>query len=153
MSDTIWVAIIGAVATVFTILSSLKISKDNLNEQRKLINLNAQKERDKEVIKIKQSYYNKFIEALAIKMYYMNNNSQSNSVNEKFCLEFNRLPLYASKNVIHKANEFSQNPTVECLQEIYKLIRDDICNGEYEVFESLGNFNFQCSSETSSNPH
>lgn len=144
MSDTIVVALIGAIGTVVTILSSFKISKDSKRQERELININAEKERHQEMVRTKQQNYNNFIEAFIHKMYYLNNiQNMPSDINNKFCLEFNRLPFYASKDVINKANIFSNSPSLDNANALFNAIRKDLSKGEYE-FEPFDSFNFQC---------
>ena len=147
MSDTIIVALIGVIGTVVTIISSFKISKDSQKQERELININAEKERRQEMVKTKQQNYHNFIDAFIGKMTYLNNiQNMPSDINTKFCLEFNRLPFYASIDVINKANIFSNYPTLDNANALFNAIRKDLSKGEYE-FEPFDSFNFQCANK------
>lgn len=132
MSDTIIVAIIGAITAILSILGSVFITK-----------LSAKQQRDSEIRTLKQEWYNRFLEAFAEKMSYVKNGTTvPKNVNAKFCLEFNRLPLYASEEVVNFANSIVENPN-KPIFDLYSAIRKDLCNSQYSEFKSVSTFYFQ----------
>lgn len=132
MSDTIIVAIIGAITAILSILGSVFITK-----------LSAKQQKASEIRTLKQEWYNRFLEAFAEKMSYANNGTPlPKNVNAKFCLEFNRLPLYASEEVLNLANSIVENPN-QPIFSLYSAIRKDLCNSKYNDFKSVSKFYFQ----------
>lgn len=139
MKDTILVALIGSGATIITVLGTVLVTKLTSNS-----NLKAQ--RAAESRKIKQENYNRFLEAFALKTSYINSDVPI-EITEKFCIEFNRLPLYASEEVVDLANNMAKNPSEVKMYELYNTIRNDLCDDNYEVFKKLKEFNFQIPSQ------
>lgn len=81
---------------------------------------------EEEIRKMKQNYYNSFIEIVTARM----NDIANIDLHKKFLIECNRLNLYASKEVIEFIN---QNGETDMSTEIlFKLIRKDIFRNELE---------------------
>lgn len=83
-----------------------------------------------EIRKMKQSYYNSFIEVVTERM----NDRANNDLHKKFLIECNRLNLYASKEVIVFINNNADKHDMSTT-ELFRLIRKDIFNIESEQIE------------------
>ncbi len=89
-------------------------------------NNNAKNQRKLYMLQVKREYYNKFIEVLMRKLFYRNYECiESIRANEDFCIEVNRLPLYASKEVIDYVNKI-YNGEERSPIHLLLLIRKDL---------------------------
>ena len=132
MSDNVIIEIIGGINAVLSIIGSIFVNK-----------LTAKQQRDSEVRMIKQQWYNNFLEAFSKKISYANNGVEvPEEINAKFCEEFNRLPLYASEEVIECINLLNKNSD-RPIFELYKVIRNDLCESKYKEFKKVSEFSFQ----------
>jgi hypothetical protein len=124
--------------------ASLKAENDKLVAKLAYLS-DAKLQRGAEARKIKQDYYHMFLDAVSTKFSYQNNMESENAVraNQKFCIEFNRLPLYASQEVVEFVNDFAAGGKAPNFAELYDLIRKDLCSDKYESFQNLSKFNFQ----------
>ena len=95
MKMEIIVALIAAGATVLTIIGSIVAVKVTSNSQIKEQKIIADRE-------MKRKYYNAFIEAFTQKLFYINKPDCMEKIEAEmtFVLEANRLPLYASEEMI-----------------------------------------------------
>ena len=95
MKMEIIVALIAAGATVLTIIGSIVAVKVTSNSQIKEQKIAADRE-------MKRKYYNAFIEAFTKKLFYINKPDCMEKIEAEmtFVLEANRLPLYASEEMI-----------------------------------------------------
>lgn len=82
---------------------------------------------EEEIRKMKQDYYNSFIEIVTERM----NDIANTNLHKKFLIECNRLNLYASKEVIEFINAYGYTKEMST-EELFKLIRKDIFNNELE---------------------
>jgi len=135
--DNVVIAIIGSATAIITILGSILVAQLSSNA-------NAKQQREAESRKIKQDYYNRFIEALTTKLAYIKDSTCTEAIesNQKFCLEANRLPLYASQKVVKFVNDISEGKKAS-FSELFTLIREDLCSNDYEKFEESLKFNIQ----------
>ncbi|KWT98703.1 hypothetical protein APQ14_19695 [Vibrio toranzoniae] len=124
--------------------ASLKAENDKLVAELTYLS-DSKLQRSAEARKIKQDYYHMFLNAVSTKFSYLNDMESEKAVraNQKFCIEFNRLPLYASQEVVEFVNNFAAGGKAPNFAELYDLIRKDLCSDEYESFKNLTKFNFQ----------
>lgn len=139
------IALICAMATMLTILGSVKTAQYTNDA-------NAKQQRAADVRKIKQGYYNSFLEALSVKYAQMGmtgkplagNDSEFRNANEKFCIEVNRLPLYASQEVVELVNKVASGQVANPeFSKFFELIREDLCTDVYEPFKNLPTIHIQ----------
>lgn len=140
ISDNVAITLITSLGILLTIIGSITIvqmtSKSNLKEQRAM-----------DIRKIKLKYYHRFMESYNNKLMYVSESTNSNldvqkklaKLDEEFNLEVNRLPLYASQEVIEFIeNVKNQNNNVDTsFGKMYELIRKDISNDEFNEFKGL----------------
>lgn len=139
LSDNVIIAIIGSVAAVITIFSSIMVAKltNNANEKQ---------QRDMEARKIKQEKYNVFLELFAKVVFYKN---RPNDLHEnhklllEYAVEFARLPLYASEQVVELFQE-NIGKEKDIITDLLKLIRIDLCDSTYREFKTISNIQLQC---------
>lgn len=140
ISDNVAITLITSLGILLTIIGSITIvqmtSKSNLKEQRAM-----------DIRKIKLKYYHKFMESYNNKLMYSSELTKNNlsiqkklaKLDEAFNLEVNRLPLYASQEVvefIENAKDTTDNKDTT-FGKMYELIRKDISNDEFNEFEKL----------------
>ncbi|WP_152028170.1 hypothetical protein [Stutzerimonas stutzeri] len=102
-------------------------------------------QRNAEARKIKQDYYHMFLEAVSIKFSHINSMDTEDSIlaNRKFCIEFNRLPLYASQEVVEFVSRSAGGGKAPNFTALYEVIRNDLCSDTYNEFNNLSQFHFQ----------
>lgn len=131
MSDNVKIALITVVGALLTIIGSMVIvfltQKANIKEKK------AADIRD-----IKLKYYHKFCEAYVNKHLYMGKENCIESVeaNMEFIREVNRLPLYASNEMIAFIEKIKNPDDAKDTKfdEMYILIRDDLNSDEFKRF-------------------
>ncbi|ODY19609.1 hypothetical protein BBM18_18405 [Vibrio parahaemolyticus] len=131
IDDKYSVFLIGSAIALATLIGNQWISKSSKDSELKI-------ERELRYREQKQAYYNKFIEALTLKY----NKPNDPQVMNDFLVEVNRLPLYASGEVIELVNSVDANESEHIEQQyssLYLKIRDDINNGEFEKLDKLEN--------------
>ena len=145
-SDNVTIAFIGALAGLITILGSVVLAQRTARS-------NAQLQRDMEARKLKQEYYHNFLEALSIKHAFLNELESGDGfeANKTFCTEVNRLPLYASQEIVEVVNQFAAGGKPPEFSEFYELVRKDLCSNSYECFEGLKQMHFQLPNKNSAN--
>ena len=132
------------------IRAKLKADNDALASELAYIS-DAKLQRNAEARKIKQDYYHMFLEAISIKISTPNPNSKEFELaNQKYCLEFNRLPLYASQEVVEFFSASAGAPPE--FTQMYEVIRQDLYSDNFENFENLSSFNFQMPTVNNSSP-
>ena len=124
--------------------ASLKAENDKLLAELAYLS-DAKLQRSAEARKIKQDYYHMFLDSVSTKFSYLNDmeSEKAEKANQKFCIEFNRLPLYASQEVVEFVNAFAVGGKTPNFTDLYDLIRKDLCSDKYESFQNLVEFNFQ----------
>lgn len=145
-SDNVVIAFIGALAAFFTIIGSIYVAQNTANS-------NAKQQRDMEVRKLKQEYYHVFLEAMYLKFSNIKNMDCNETVeaNKRFCIEVNRLPLYASQEVVESINDFAGGGAPPEFSILYELIRKDLCSSTYEQFRNLKKIYFQIPNKIDTN--
>ena len=133
VSDNIILAFIGALTAIITIVGSIYV-----NQQLSVDN--ARQQREMEIRKIKQEYYHKFTESFMLKIAYLPkpDSDEYKSADKYFCLERNRLPLYASQELIEWVDSVARGtiPNAD-FTVLYDMIRKDLCNNDFKEFNNL----------------
>ena len=136
------VAIIAAVATVLTVGGSIAVAVVTNNAQ-------IEQQRFEEAREIKRTYYNQFIEAYTNKLQFVDkpNSPEKVQAEMNFALEVNRLPLYASQEMVEFVNSMwnSEKASLTSTNEFYDIMRRDLCTDEFLPFENLDEFNMAIS--------
>lgn len=127
-----------------SVKSELKAKNDTLASELAYLK-DSRLQRNAEARKIKQDYYHMFLEAVSIKFSHINRMETEDGIlaNRKFCIEVNRLPLYASQEVVEFVSRFAGGGTAPDFTELYEVIRKDLCSDTYDEFKNLSQFYFQ----------
>ena len=134
MKMEIIVALIAAGATVLTIIGSIVAVKVTSNSQIKEQKIIADRE-------MKRKYYNGFIEAFTQKLFYINKPDCMEKIEAEmtFVLEANRLPLYASEEMIQFIERI-KNSTIAKetkMEEFLVILRKDLCENSFDNFSDI----------------
>lgn len=134
MKMEIIVALIVAGATVLTIIGSIVAVKVTSNSQIKEQKIAADRE-------MKRKYYNAFIEAFTKKLFYINKPDCMEKIEAEmtFVLEANRLPLYASEEMIQFIERI-KNPQIAKetkMEELLVILRKDLCENSFDNFSDI----------------
>jgi hypothetical protein len=124
--------------------SELKSNNDELTTELAYLK-DSKLQRDAEARQIKQDYYHMFLEALSIKFSHLNDMESEDAIsaNRKFCVEVNRLPLYASQEVVEFVSQFVGVIKKPEFTALYEVIRKDLCSNAYSSFDNLATFYFK----------
>lgn len=127
-----------------SVKSELKAKNDTLASELAYLK-DSRLQRNAEARKIKQDYYHMFLEAVSIKFSHINSMGTEDGIlaNRKFCIEVNRLPLYASQEVVEFVSRFAGGGKAPDFTELYEVIRKDLCSDTYDEFKNLSQFYFQ----------
>lgn len=127
-----------------SVKSELKAKNDALASELAYLK-DSRLQRNAEARKIKQDYYHMFLEAVSIKFSHINSMETEDGIlaNRKFCVEVNRLPLYASQEVVEFVSQFAGGGKAPEFTALYEVIRQDLCSDTYEEFNNLSQFYFQ----------
>src|SRR5690554_1478819 len=109
-----------------SVKSELKAKNDALASELAYLK-DSRLQRNAEARKIKQDYYHMFLEALSIKFSHINSMETEDGIlaNRKFCVEVNRLPLYASQEVVEFVSQFAGGGKAPEFTALYEVIRQD----------------------------
>lgn len=134
MKMEIIVVLIAAGATVLTIIGSIVAVKVTSNSQIKEQKIAADRE-------MKRKYYNAFIEAFTKKLFYINKPDCMEKIEAEmtFVLEANRLPLYASEEMIQFIERI-KNPQIAKetkMEELLVILRKDLCENSFDNFSDI----------------
>ena len=134
MKMEIIVALIAAGATVLTIIGSIVAVKVTSNSQIKEQKIAADRE-------MKRKYYNAFIEAFTKNLFYINKPDCMEKIEAEmtFVLEANRLPLYASEEMIQFIERI-KNPQIAKetkMEELLVILRKDLCENSFDNFSDI----------------
>jgi hypothetical protein len=126
------------------IKSKLKADNDVLVSELAHLS-NAKLQRNIEARKIKQEYYHMFLEAVSIRFSHLKKMGTEDAIlaNKRFCIEVNRLPLYASQDIVELVSDFAGGGKAPEFTDLYELIREDLCSDTYDSFDNLSKFYFQ----------
>ena len=127
-----------------SVKSELKAKNDILASELAYLK-DSRLQRNAEARKIKQDYYHMFLEAVSVKFSHINSMETDDGIlaNRKFCIEVNRLPLYASQEVVEFVSQFAGGGTPPNFTALYEVIREDLCSDTYDKFNNLSQFYFQ----------
>lgn len=130
----IQVAIIAALATIFTIIASIWVSNSTNNAQVELQRIEAVRE-------MKRAYYNALTEAFTKKLMYINMPDSIEKVEAEmqFLEESSRVPLYASQEMVEFIENMKDPEKAKetKLKEYYIIMRKDLCSNEFKEFKDL----------------
>lgn len=136
LSESVIIAIIGALAAGVTILSSIYIAKSTNNA-------NEKQQQDMDARRIKQEKYNAFLDIFSKVIFYKEKHSEELNKNDykltlEYAVEYARLPLYASEDVVEL---LQKNPGTELavITELFRLIRKDLCDNTFTEFKKISN--------------
>lgn len=124
--------------------SELKAKNDVLASELAYLK-DSRLQRNAEARKIKQDYYHMFLEAVSIKLSHINRMETEEGIlaNRKYCVEVNRLPLYASQEVVDFVSQSAGGDKAPEFTALYEIIRKDLCSDTYDEFNNLSQFYFQ----------
>lgn len=127
-----------------SVKSELKAKNDVLASELAYLK-DSRLQRNAEARKIKQDYYHMFLEAVSVKFSHINGMETEDGIlaNRKFCIEVNRLPLYASQEVVEFVSQFAGGSKAPNFTALYEVIRKDLCSDTYDEFNNLSQFYFQ----------
>lgn len=135
MKTEVIIALIAAVATILTIIGS--IIATNLTNTAQI-----EAQRIEAVRDMKRTYYTAFIDAYTKKIEYvfMPSSVEQVEANMKFAEEANKLPLYASQDVVEYIEQMKDPRVAQYTSstKLFELIRADLCSNEFNIFEDLG---------------
>lgn len=132
MSEAIVIACIGAIGVFVTVLGSI-ITVQLANSS------NKKQQRIMDMRKIKLEYYHKFIEAWVRKYNYFicPDCEEAVEANLNFILEVNRLPLYASQEMVSLIEEIRKNKNNVDFSHLYEVLRKDLSSDGFTAFQNL----------------
>lgn len=137
IDEKIIISLIGSMTAIITIIGSIYVNKLLSNE-------NSKQQRALEIRKAKQEYYHEFTESFLLRIAYLPNqkSKEFKDADRKFCIEKNRLPLYASQEMIEYVEEVASGKSLTAdFKTLFELIRKDLLNDELKEFQNLKNIN------------
>lgn len=143
VDEKIIISLIGSLTAIITVIGSIYVNKLLSNE-------NSKQQRALEIRKTKQEYYHEFTESFLLRMAYLPNqkSKEFKEADRKFCIEKNRLPLYASQTLIEYVDEVASGKSLTAdFKTLFELIRKDLLNDELKEFENLKTLNVTLPSE------
>jgi hypothetical protein len=120
----LFVVFVAAITTIVTTLGSSYIAGFNAKQK-------FEQDRSTESRKLKIDYYNKFLDALTLKM----SDPHDTDINKSFCMEKNRLPLCASTQVVELVEKVPTGKTT--IVDLYVEIRKDLATSEFSDLSDL----------------
>jgi len=140
LSDTIAAALIAAAAGSISIVASVALAAHSAAES-------AKQKRQQEAREVRRQYFHQFLEVMSRKFALDRTGQDSverQEATSQFCIEVNRLPLYASQNLVEMISRVAsgKDPHPD-FSKLYSAIRTDLCDDSFEPFENLAEFNFQ----------
>lgn len=132
VDDKIVIALIGSLTAIITVVGSIYINKQLSNE-------NAKQQRAVEVRKMKQDYYHRFTESFLLRITFSLNETSPEflEADKIFCIEKNRLPLYASQQVVELIEKVANGKSDADFKLLFEMIRKDLKNDEFKDFTDL----------------
>lgn len=142
MTENVVIALIAATATVFTIIGSIVATKMTNNAQLKQQRIEAVRE-------MKRTYYNQLVETFTDKLQYSNKPDSVEKVeaNMKFMVEANRLPLYASQDMVKFINDTKVPHNTRSSAEFFNIMREDLCSNDFIEFNGLNDVSMSISND------
>jgi hypothetical protein len=140
LSDTVAAALIAAAAGSISIVASVALAAHSAAES-------AKQKRQQEAREVRRQYFHQFLEVMSRKFALDRAGQDSverQQATSEFCIEVNRLPLYASQNLVEMISRVaSGNDPNPDFSKLYSAIRKDLCDDSFEPFENLAEFHFQ----------
>ena len=134
MDNEIIIAIIAAVATVTTVIGSIIATALTNNSQQ-------EQQRIEAVRDMKRTYYNSFIEAYTRKLQFVAKPDSPEKIEAEmqFMLEVNRLPLYASQEMVEFISAMHDETTAKntSTSDFFVIMRRDLCSNNFQPFDNL----------------
>ena len=133
VDEKIIISLIGSLTAIITVIGSIYVNKLLSNE-------NSKQQRALEIRKTKQAYYHEFTESFLLRMAYLPNqkSKEFKDADKTFCIEKNRLPLYASQELIEYVDEVASGKSLTAdFKTLFELIRKDLLNDELKEFDNL----------------
>lgn len=126
LSKEFIIALMVLIGTVMTI-------QGGLEEQRVVANR-----------EMKQMYYNQFMEAYTNKMIADSSGTRNENIDVQFNLEVNRLPLYASQEMIEHVEKLKNPKPGDDIsaKRFYEIMRRDLCSEKFIKFKDLPEITF-----------
>jgi hypothetical protein len=143
IDEKIIISLIGSLTAIITVIGSIYVNKLLSNE-------NSKRQRALEIRKTKQEYYHEFTESFLLRIAYLPNqkSKEFKDSDRKFCIEKNRLPLYASQEIIEYVDEVASGKSMTAdFKTLFDLIRKDLLNDELKEFQDLKSLNVTLPSE------
>jgi hypothetical protein len=128
-SDPIIISLIGSLTAIATVFSSIYLNSENARQQRA-----------SEVRKMKQDYYHKFKESFLLRLTYITNQNSKEFIeaDKTFCIERNRLPLYASQEIIEYVDKVASGKLQNAdFKTLFEIMRMDLKNEQFDEFKNL----------------
>lgn len=134
MNNEIIIAIIAAVATIITVIGSIIATALTNNSQQ-------EQQRIEAVRNMKRTYYNAFIEAYTKKLQFFTKPESPEKIEAemRFMLEVNRLPLYASQEMVEFISAMHDEATAKntSTSDFFVIMRRDLCSNDFQQFDNL----------------
>eukprot|EP00831_Metopus_contortus_P072058 TRINITY_DN65804_c0_g1_i1.p2 TRINITY_DN65804_c0_g1~~TRINITY_DN65804_c0_g1_i1.p2 ORF type:complete len:219 (-),score=48.64 TRINITY_DN65804_c0_g1_i1:7-663(-) len=115
-------ALITALTAIITVIGSIYVNQSISAE-------NTRNQRLVEIRKMKQDYYHRFTESFMLRMAYIlnQNSTEFKEADKTFCIEKNRLPLYASQEIVEYVDEVASGKNLTAdFKTLFELIRKDL---------------------------
>lgn len=133
VDSVIIISLIGALTAIITVIGSVYVNQLLTTE-------NAKQQRAVEIRKIKQEYYHRFTESFLLRIAYLLNQKsiEFKEADKTFCLEKNRLPLYASQEIVEYVEEVADGKNLTAdFKTLFEMIRKDLKNDDFADFDKL----------------
>jgi len=143
VDDKIIISLIGSLTAILSVIGSIYVNKMLSNE-------NSKQSRALDIRKTKQEYYNKFTESFLLRITYLPNqkSKEFKEADKTFCIEKNRLPLYASQEIIEYVDEVASGKSLTAdFKTLFEMIRTDLLNDDLKEFHELKSLNVTLPSE------
>jgi heme/copper-type cytochrome/quinol oxidase subunit 2 len=133
IDNSVVYSLITALTAIITVIGSIYVNQSLASE-------NAKNQRSMEIRKMKQDYYHRFTESFMLRLAYLpnQNSNEFKDADKKFCIEKNRLPLYASQEIVEYVDEVASGKNLTAnFKTLFELIREDLKNDDFRGFEEL----------------
>lgn len=135
IDNAIIYSLITALTAIITVIGSIYVNQSISAES-------SRNQRLVEIRKMKQDYYHKFTESFMLRMTYIpnQNSTEFKEADKTFCIEKNRLPLYASQKIVEYVDEVASGKNLTAdFKTLFELIRKDLNDDTFTDFDNLKN--------------
>jgi len=135
VDDKIMISLIGSLTAIITVIGSFFVNQF-------LAVQNSREQRAEEIRKMKQTYYHNFTESFLLRIAYLPNmkSTEFSDADKTFCIEKNRLPLYASQEIVEYVEKGASGKELNMdFKTLFELIRNDLKSDDFKNFENLSN--------------